>query len=1036
MVRARSSRTAARQTQFAEFQLDSKTAPCVPAIREAVAAWRRKGHPGATDTTKQLLNHWFHSDHRLPNGNRFSYHYFQRDAVETLVYLWEVERIRTRTQLLEKYAHDLNLALPKYDLFARYAVKMATGSGKTKVMSLAVAWQYLNAAREENPDYAKTFLVIAPNVIVFERLRTDFEGGRIFRTDPVIPKHMQVFWDFDCVMRGEGERAPTDGTLFLANVQQLYEREDKRGAQEPDEMLGVLGFAPKPQQQQGPSFAERITRRDGPLLVLNDEGHHTHDEDNEWNKVIRSLHSERPLAAQLDFSATPRFQKGALFPWTVFDYPLKTAIFENIVKRPMKGVANIDEAKSDIASIRYQGFLVAGVNRWREYREQLEPLGKNPILFIMMNSTTEADDVADWLRAKYPSEFGGSGTLVIHTDNTGEVSKKDLDKAREVARAVDNAEQPVNAIVSVLMLREGWDVQNVTVVVGLRPYTAKANILPEQTIGRGLRLMFRGEGSGYTERVDVIGNPKFIEFVEDLEKTEGVQLDTFEVGKDKLHITTIAPDLDKAEYDLGIPQLTPALMRKRTLAEEIAAIDVEAFQLQPLPLEQGTKAEETFTYEGFDILTLEKMVDRAYQMPEPQTSGEVIGYYARLIASRVRLPGQFAHIAPKVREFFAYKAFGQPVDLEDKLTLRAMSRPLAEYVVVSLFEKALKEVLIEDVIPELHAPERPLSTCPPFPFSRGTYEARKSIFNLTPCDSGFECAFAEFLDRASDVGAFAKLPLQFGFAVEYTDASANLRHYYPDFVVEDNSGGFWLIETKGLETAEVQYKDRAAKLWCENATLLTGKSWSYIKVPQREYERLNPEKFSDLAVLEGSAGGRVLSLEDRTVAALIANGESDKVEFKESARWMVKEDAFDEEKKLEFGILKTIAAFLNSQFGGTLFIGVRDDGSFAGLERDYSTIERHPNQDGFVQWLSQSFGKAFGYELTNRLVRVSFHKLDGKDVCRVKVRPSDRPVYLEFKMKGQPKSAPQLYIRHFYSSRALTGADLEDYLSRRWGVEH
>ncbi len=80
-------------------------------------------------------------------------------------------------------------------------------------MSLAIAWQYFNAVREELDDYARTFLVIAPNVIVFERLKTDFAGGRIFKADPVIPKGLQVFWDVDCVMRGEGERAATEGAL-------------------------------------------------------------------------------------------------------------------------------------------------------------------------------------------------------------------------------------------------------------------------------------------------------------------------------------------------------------------------------------------------------------------------------------------------------------------------------------------------------------------------------------------------------------------------------------------------------------------------------------------------------------------------------------------------------------------------------------------------------------------------------------------------------------------------------------------------------
>jgi hypothetical protein len=78
----------------------------------------------------------------------------------------------------------------------------------------------------------------------------------------------------------------------------------------------------------------------------------THEENNDWNQIIRRLHEKTPLTVQLDLSATPRFQKGAIFPWTIFDYPLKQAIVDGIVKRPMKGVAKIHEAKSTIASVR------------------------------------------------------------------------------------------------------------------------------------------------------------------------------------------------------------------------------------------------------------------------------------------------------------------------------------------------------------------------------------------------------------------------------------------------------------------------------------------------------------------------------------------------------------------------------------------------------------------------------------------------------------------------------------------------------------
>src|SRR5690606_16706815 len=124
------------------------------------------------------------------------------------------------------------------------------------------------------------------------------------------------------------------------------------------------------------------------------------------------------------------------FAWTVSDYTLKQAIMDRIVKRPVKGITDMGEVTSNVPQVRYEPFITAGIERWREYRQQLEPMGKTPLLFIMMNVTAEADAIGDYLRVKYPDEFGGDKTLVIHTDRAGEVSKKDLDIARQAARDV------------------------------------------------------------------------------------------------------------------------------------------------------------------------------------------------------------------------------------------------------------------------------------------------------------------------------------------------------------------------------------------------------------------------------------------------------------------------------------------------------------------------------------------------------------------------------------------------------------------------
>lgn len=825
-----------------------RTAVCVPAIRAEFKKWRDGGYKGVTDTTNELLNFWFHTDHQLANGQTFKFHDAQREAIETLIYIFEVAKVRDRTGLLETYAKNVpDLRLPQYDEFARYCLKMATGSGKTLVFALAVVWQFANYLRG-GAEYANNFLILAPNVIVFDRLRSDFESGQIFRTLPLIPKHIEWFWEMEYYMRGDTERTNSEGTLYLSNIQQFYERQSRSANAETDPMTAMLGSAPPAAKTEITDFDDRLAKRDGLVMVLNDEAHHTHDEDNEWNNTVRKLHERKPVVAQLDFSATPRYSKGSLFAWTIYDYPLKQAILDGIVKRPIKGVSRIEEARSDIANIRYEGFLTAGVQRWKEYAEQLEPLKKKPILFVMMNSTQQADDIGDWLRTKYPSEFGGDKTLIIHTDRSGDVSKKDLDAARKTARDVDHDQSPVNAIVSVLMLREGWDVQNVTVVVGLRPYSAKANILPEQTIGRGLRLMFRALAGQYQERVDIIGNKAFMEFVEDLENLEDIKLDTFQIGKDKLTILTIQPVDEKKDMDIGIPDISPVLGRKQSLAEEISRLDVMAFRVNKLPMKQAELEEtRTFVYEGRDILTDEKLLEREYKIPPVQTAEEVIGYYARRISQNIKLPSQFSVLAPKVREFFERKAFGETVDLTGPHVIRAMSSNIASFVVLNVFEKVLRDVIVEEKTPELISSSRFLSETLPFPTSKKVCESKKTIFNFVPCDNEFERSFANCLDKWADIEKFAKLPDQFGFSIQYTDTRVNIRNYFPDFIAVAADGTKWVIETKGREDLDVRLKDNAAILWCLNASELTNENWRYLKVGQNDFETLHPESFEEMA---------------------------------------------------------------------------------------------------------------------------------------------------------------------------------------------
>ncbi len=203
MARRRTLRESNFQPGLFDLTLYLKTAACVPALRKLVAEWREKGYAGSTPTTRMLLNYWFLTDHKLPNGRLFTYLDAQREAIETLIYVYEVAQVRTRKDLLEKYAPaNSQVYLPAYDEFARYCTKMATGSGKTKVMSLAIVWHYLNAVRENEEAYAKTFLIIAPNVIVYERLEKDLGSGRIFEQLPLLPPEWKHKWNLKFVLRG------------------------------------------------------------------------------------------------------------------------------------------------------------------------------------------------------------------------------------------------------------------------------------------------------------------------------------------------------------------------------------------------------------------------------------------------------------------------------------------------------------------------------------------------------------------------------------------------------------------------------------------------------------------------------------------------------------------------------------------------------------------------------------------------------------------------------------------------------------------
>jgi type III restriction enzyme len=800
--------------------------PLVLGLRPAVDKWREENYPGITESTRRLLSYWFQEDHPLPDGRNFRYYFGQREAIETLIYCYEVMKARSLYKLVQDFCRPNKYVPvdPRIDRFPRYTFKMATGSGKTKVMSLAIVWSYFNALKEKSSSLARNFLVLAPNVIVFERLREDFGDGKIFRHDPLIPPEWRHEWDVKVVLQDQPEAGPTTGTIYLTNIQRLYEREEQPPAT-PVEAL--LGRSPKKEiETSGEELLERI-RRHPDLMVINDEAHHVWDEELVWAQTIQGIHDHLAtingtgLASQLDFSATPKDQNGAFFPWIIVDYPMAQAIEDGIVKRPIIGkVMEAEEVASSRADVRYRLWIDAGIARWREYEDKLKQSGRKPVLFVMGENTKAADEIHEYMESL--PELKGK-VLLIHTDKTGEVTKKDLDKAREGARKVDKPENPYHAIVSVLMLREGWDVKNVTVVVGLRPYTAKANILPEQTIGRGLRLM-EGPASGLEETVDVIGNKAFEDFVRQLEE-EGVTFGEVDLKRERVNIETIVPEDSRMQYDLSIPILSPYLSRASV---SLAELDLEKLRRSTLDLPEY-KGSDLRHYIGYDALTQAKVLEREWELPIPENGEAVIAYLTQLVLRNAHLPGRFAELAPKLREYIEIILFDTKVDLDDKRVLRRLNMPDARQIIVDVFTKAINDLTIQPQPVKFSGTELKVSSTGAFPWRRPVFKATKTVFNLVACDNNYEVDFAKFLDDAPDVVAFAKLTQYVPFSIEYVDRRGAFRLYYPDFIAKTTQRQMLLVETKGREDIDVPHKDARAVKWCQDATELCGNPWHYLK---------------------------------------------------------------------------------------------------------------------------------------------------------------------------------------------------------------
>jgi len=847
--------------------------PFAPELREKVAEWRKNNYEGASEISKALLNWWFKEPHTIytKDGSSISFQYYfaQREAVETIIWIYDVEKVKSKYDLIK--FDKLGRVSPNMFVedWLRFVIKMATGSGKTKVMSLLLAWSYFHKLYVKNSELSRNFLLITPNIIVLDRIKVDFVGLKIFYEDPILPDngYYGQNWkdDFQIKLHLQDELGTISksGNIFLTNIHRVYEGntneanfEDKNTS---DYFMGnkVVGKTNDLRVDLG-----EIVRNIDELMIINDEAHHIHDPKMAWFKSVEDIHNRllqkgKKLALQIDVTATPKNNRGEIFVQTVSDYPLVEAIWQGIVKNPVlpdqASRAKLQEKQSSLFAEKYEDFIKLGVEEWEKTYKELEPTGKKSILFVMTDDTKNCDDVAQFLEKNYPQLKGT--ILTIHTNKSGEISEtvtgkkeKELQELRKKANEIDSTESPYKVIVSVLMLKEGWDVKNVTTIIGLRPYGADSKILPEQTLGRGLRRMFFGQD--VEEYVSVIGTPAFMEFVESI-KAEGIELEKRRMDRSGSPITPTVIEIDNQNVkkdienlDIELPVLTPRIQREY---KNLNLLNVANFKHENIKIKQFSEEEKK------EIVFKEVIDDKIHHTTILNSTVEpnyqsVVGFFVQRIMKELRLFGCYNILFGKVKEFVSANLFSKKVDFDDANVLRNLSELEAVKTIVETFKKEINDLTVQDVGDTEIKNYLKVSSARPFVVTDKKYLLpKKSVFNKIVGDSDFELEFADFLEGADDVLSFAKNYYEIHFKIDYKNSSGAISSYYPDFFVKTDNKTIYIVETKGREDLDDIEKIKRLGQWCQDASERQKKiAYKMLYIKQEKWEKYKPKDFKDL----------------------------------------------------------------------------------------------------------------------------------------------------------------------------------------------
>ncbi len=920
------------------------------------AAWESgEMQEKVTPTTASLLNYWF-GDGFCSQRER-NFHQGQRQAILNIIYLHEV---LGETRVLDAYekiipdlldrADLLQLAKAKYQ-FPKYAVKMATGTGKTWVMHALLIWQMLNARheQEESGQFTQKFLIVAPGLIVYDRLLDAFCGRKkrgeelrdpqtndyYMNQEVFIPERYRdevfSFIQNNVVTKedGIGRKTTGDGLIALTNwhlfENQMEEAEgdedrDDSSIVTPSEIISDL-LPVRPGKSAGNDLGMLDRRALGgseleylaglkDLMVINDEAHHIHEikrngetEEVEWQRGLNAISSTKGKRfMQVDFSATPFDTKGTgdrqvklFFPHIVVDFDLPMAMKQGLVKlllldrrQELTELENLDynaerdeQGKVVGLSEGQRMMLRAGLTKLQRLEEEFvkTDASKNPKMLIVCQDTTVSPFVEQFLKSEGLED---EDIVTIDSNKQGEVKDDEWQEIKTKLFDIDHYKSP-KVVISVLMLREGFDVNNICVLVPLR--SSQAPILLEQLVGRGLRLMWRESDyvdvkredrlrvlkyhkppTTYIDTLSIVEHPAFIRFYDDLQAEGLVAVDEGDVGEGGAtgDIITVGLREDYEDYDFLWPVIQHDSIEELQ-EEEIDLDDLKPFTLYPLALLRKFLAKEGETFVSQESLT--KTTFGKYKVTASlfNASGynEYLQKLLRVVTIRFENCRRQGFPTIQINEaqtvqvmdwYIRTRLFAQPFDPfygSDWKILLAKDGIVTKHI-VEQFAVAIYKMQNRLTAIDAEVSQTPFSTLQAIKMRENySVEVQKCIYPRLGYPShggGLEKAFIEFLDKDAEVERFLKINEGgHSFAIIfYVRKDGLMATYHPDFIVS-TADNVYLIETKGddkVDDANVRQKQTATIEWIKKVNALKPKdrmnrTWEYVLVGESVFYSLS-----------------------------------------------------------------------------------------------------------------------------------------------------------------------------------------------------